>query len=166
MDEARRSRDERGETLVELLVSLAILGVAAVAILAGVFTSVKTSEIHKNEATGGAYVRSFAEAVQNSIDDGGFKENCTTAKTAYANVPVKDLPSGYVKEVALVETWNLPASPAADPVWGPCRNGDTTQRVTLKVTTSGDATHRATETLVVVLRRPCTGLATAADPCA
>ena len=82
-----RGRSERGETLVELIVSVAILGVAAVAILAGLMLTAKSSDVQRNQATGGAYVRSFAEAIQTDVDTNGYK-TCANALSGYASVAV------------------------------------------------------------------------------
>ncbi|GAA3523185.1 type II secretion system protein [Nocardioides daeguensis] len=155
----RATSDERGETLIELVVSVSILGIAAVAILSGVMLSVKTSTLHRNEATGGAYVRSFAEAIQNHVDSTGYAA-CGSAVSSYQAVAVPNLPSGYTKTVTAVQSWNGSG-------WGSC-TADGIQRVELTVATTGDATRRADETLTVVLRRPCNGAATAvgSNPCA
>jgi prepilin-type N-terminal cleavage/methylation domain-containing protein len=153
-----RARDDRGETLIELVVSVAILGIAAVAILAGLMLSVKASDQHRGEATGGAYVRSFAEAIQNYVDANGYKA-CATAVSAYGGVSVPDLPPGYTKAVVGVQSWTGSG-------WDTCTaNG--IQRVDLKVTSPGDAVHRTTETLTVILRAPCNGPAVASgdNPC-
>ena len=156
----RRSpqRGERGETLVELVISIAILGVAAVAILAGMLLSVQSSDMHRKQATGGAYVRSFAEAVQNYVDSNGYKA-CTTAASAYAGVTVPDLPTGYTPTVTNVRSWN-------GSTWGSCTE-EGIQRVDLSIRTTGDSLHRADETLTVILRRPCNGaaMATGDNPC-
>lgn len=151
--------DEQGETLVELMVAIAIIGIAAVAILSGLLLSVKASTVHRNQATGGAYVRSFAEAIQNHVDANGYTA-CGSAAGVYQGVSVPDLPSGYTKAVANLQSWTGSA-------WGAC-TADGIQRVQLTVTSTGDASHRAVETLTVVLRRPCNGPATtsASDPCA
>ena len=149
-----RWRSDRGETLIELIVSVAILGVAAVAILAGLMLSVRTSVVHSNNATGGAYVRSFAEAIQTYVDGNGYK-TCASAASTYTGVAVPDLPPGYTQTVTAVQSWN-------GTTWGPCTaNG--IQRLDLKVTSSGGAVHRAEEVLTVILRQPCNG--SGADPC-
>ena len=149
---------DRGETLVELVVAIAILGIAAVAILSGLMMSIQTSVMHRNDATGGAYVRSFAEAIQTEVDNNGYK-TCANAASGYAGVTVRDLPSGYTTSVTAVHSWNGSA-------WGPC-TVDGVQRLDLKVTTTGDALHRADEKLTVVRRRPCNGSASTAgaNPC-
>jgi|1186.fasta_scaffold51153_2 prepilin-type N-terminal cleavage/methylation domain-containing protein len=153
-------RSERGETLIELLLALAILGIAGVAIVEGMLVGVRSSVIHRNDATGGTYVRSFAEAIQNSVDVSGGYKSCATASSAYAGVAVPGLPSGYTKSVTAVQSWN-------GSTWGTCTT-DGLQRLDLKVTTTGDSVHRAQETLTVILRQPCNGSATTAgdNPCA
>lgn len=152
-------RGDEGETLIELIVALAILSVAAVAILAGLMTSIRASTVHRNEATGGAYVRSFAEAIQNHVDTSGGYAGCAAAVSTYQGVAVPNLPAGYAKSVANVQSWTGTA-------WGAC-TATGIQRVQLTVTTTGDANHQAAERLTVVLRRPCNGPATtaASDPC-
>ncbi len=158
MPSSTPQRDDRGETLIELVVAVAILGIAAVAILGGLMVSIRTSVMHRNDATGGAYVRSFAEAIQTDVDTNGYK-TCANAASGYAGVAVPDLPTGYTKSVTAVQSWNGSA-------WGAC-TADGIQRLDLKVTTTGDDAHKADETLTVVLRQPCNGSATTAgaNPC-
>ncbi len=151
-------RSDRGETLIELVVAVAILGIAAVAILGGVMVSIRTSVMHRNDATGGAYVRSFAEAIQTDVDVNGYK-SCANAASGYAGVAVPDLPTGYIRSVTVVQSWNGSS-------WGAC-TADGVQRLDLKVTTTGSAPLAAEEKLTIVLRQPCNGSAAAAgaNPC-
>ena len=51
MSGRHRVADERGETLVEMLLAVAIMGIAAVALMAGLTTSVLMSDIHRKQAT-------------------------------------------------------------------------------------------------------------------
>ncbi|TNM50220.1 type II secretion system protein [Nocardioides albidus] len=157
------ARSDHGETLVELIVSVAILGIAGVAILSGLLLSVKASTQHRNEASGGAYVRSFAEAIQNYVDNSGAYSVCgpggATAMANYTSVAVPSLPGGYTKSVSSVQSWN-------GTTWGSC-TADGIQRLELTVQTTGDATRRADETLTVILRQPCNGPVptSASNPC-
>lgn len=152
-------RNDRGETLIELVVAVAILGIAAVAILGGLLVGTRTSVMHRNDASGGAYVRSFAEAIQHAVDANGGYQSCATAAAAYGGVAVPDLPAGYSTSVTAVRSWNGSG-------WGAC-TAEGLQRVDLVVTTTGDAELRAEERLTLILRRPCSGNASTAgdDPC-
>ena len=151
-------RDDRGETLIELVVAVAILGIASVAILGGLLLGIRTSVMHRNDASGGAYVRSFAEAIQTDVDANGYK-TCANAASGYAGVTVLDLPAGYTKTVTAVQSWDGSA-------WGGC-TADGVQRLDLKVTSTGSGALAAEEKLTVVLRQPCNGNASIAgdNPC-
>ena len=151
-------RCDRGETLIELVVAVAILGLAAVAILGALMTSIRTSVMHRSDASGGAYVRSFAEAIQTDVDTHGYK-TCANAPSGYASVAVPDLPAGYTKTVTAVRSWN-------GSTWGTC-TVDGIQRLDLRVTTTGTPPLQAEEKLTVVLRQPCNGSASSAgaNPC-
>jgi Tfp pilus assembly protein PilV len=80
-----RGRGERGETLVELLVTVVIMGSAIVALVAGVATAVASSDTHRQDATAEGVVRSYAERVV-----GDPYTNCATT---YA--PAYTAPTGW-----------------------------------------------------------------------
>ena len=68
--------------------------------------SVAASDIHRNDATGGAYVRSFAEAIQTLRRHQRLQDLRARRRPAYAGVAVPDLPTGYTKSVTAVQSWN------------------------------------------------------------
>jgi hypothetical protein len=49
--------NDRGETLLEVLIAVVIIGVAIVAIIGGLVTSVLMSDVHRKQATAGSAVR-------------------------------------------------------------------------------------------------------------
>jgi len=162
----QRLGSDRGETLVELLIAIAILGVAGVAILAGMAFSVQASTINRNQAGGGAYLRSAAEAIQKKVDGAGAYSSCGSAVATYTSaassvISATDVSNGYdIKVLGPVQSW---VRVGGVPQWSSCdTNG--VQRIKLQLTTPGDATHGSVETMYVVLRQPCD--AAGATPCA
>jgi type II secretory pathway pseudopilin PulG len=158
-------RDDRGETLVELLIAIAILGVAGVAILAGMAFSVQASAINRNQAGGGAYIRSAAEAIQKDIDGSGHYSSCGSAIATYTSaansvISSTDVSKGYAIVLSQVQSW---VRVGGVPQWSSC-DPKGVQRIRLELTTPGDSTHGSVETMYVVLRQPCD--AAGASPCA
>jgi prepilin-type N-terminal cleavage/methylation domain-containing protein len=159
MKRCRRLRDERGETLIEILVAIAIRGIGAVAILAGLQVSIRVSDIHRKEATGGAYVRSAAEAVSTYVGAAVTNYKACAGANYYSAQPslALTLPPGYVLTQAAAEKWSGTA-------WiSPCSSDNGVQRVKLTVTSPSTSGGTAAETLYLVLRQPCNG--TSATPC-
>lgn len=135
---------DRGESLLELLVAVAILGVAVAAIIGGVGVSVLMSDVHRKQATAGAGVRDFGEAIENQVMAGGYFACAAPAK--YAAPAGFTTPAGFTSSVASVKYWTGSAWAAT------CGTDSGLQQLTLQVA-SGDG--RANEKLVVVVRKRC-----------
>jgi type II secretory pathway pseudopilin PulG len=134
-----------GESLLELMIAMAIMGIAVVAIVSGIATSILMSDIHRKQATAGAYVRNYGEKVEAWVAAGNFN---TTASPSYPAGTVGFTPpsGGYVASVSSVTCWN-----DATTAFGSCPTTASVQRVALTVASS-DA--RAAEGLVVIVRQP------------
>jgi type II secretory pathway pseudopilin PulG len=63
-----RARREAGETLVELLVTITIMGIAFGAILAGVGVAIASSDSHRQESTAEGVLRNYAERLTDQKD--------------------------------------------------------------------------------------------------
>jgi len=63
-DLSMRAADDRGDTLIEILITVVIMGIAFAAILGGFATSVKASGVHEDLADAQAGVRNAAEQVK------------------------------------------------------------------------------------------------------
>ncbi len=97
------ARSDDGATLVETLVALVILGIAAVAILAGLQLSVTASDIHRKQTSDGAYVRGYAEAIEKYLDTTGNYVKCAGAN-AYSPATVGyTVPTGHNAQQAAAE---------------------------------------------------------------
>jgi len=142
---ARPGSNDEGETLLEVVMSVAIMGIAVVAIVGGIATSILMSDIHRKQATAGAYVRSYAEAVVGYVAvPGNF--NATTVPSALQTAVGFAAPAGFIASVTMVQCWDDTGK-----VFGGCVAGNTVQRVTLSVASTDS---RASESLVVVVRQP------------
>ena len=148
------ARSEDGATLVETLVAVVILGIAAVAILAGLQLSVMASDIHRKQTSDGAFVRGYAEAIERYLDTTANYVKCAGAG-AYSPATVGyTVPAGHsAQQVAAVPL-------AGNGTTLTCPGGDQgIQR--LRLTVSSDD-GRAAETLTIVVRRSC-GTGTSCD---
>src|SRR2546427_3600503 len=58
--------DDRGETLLELVISILILGICVVAIGTSITLSVKMSAVHRAQSTASRFLHNYAEALQSS----------------------------------------------------------------------------------------------------
>lgn len=153
-------RSERGETLVETLVALVILGLAAVAILGGVQMSTVASDIHRKQSTGGAYVRSYAEAIERYVSTPGADnyQPCAVADAYNLSAVTSELnlPTGYSAHHAVA----VPLDPTGSTLTCPGDKG--IQRLDLTVRSADD---RAVEKLTVILRRSCEPLPSGGPLC-
>lgn len=153
---SRGRYDDRGETLVEVLAAVVILGIAGVAVMAGLMLSVKTSDIHRKETTGSAYVRNYAEAIQNYVAGGGYQDCASASYTPAAvsfQIPKDAAGQQYNAKVdsAVSVGTTVAASSCTSPDPG-------VEQLRLSVK-SPDG--RANEQLVIIVRKPCS----TASPC-
>jgi type II secretory pathway pseudopilin PulG len=157
MRRGRRGKDG-GETLIELLATIAIMGTAVLVIIGATGTAIHLSDIHRKQATAGAYMRAFAEAIEARVADSptGYV-SCTTPNIAstyngYYAAPI----APYGHSVTGVKVWT---GTAFGPLTGCTDLG--VQQVSLKVTLTG----QADETLTIVIRRPCRPIDTSDTSC-
>ncbi|MBU2696926.1 type IV pilus modification PilV family protein [Pimelobacter sp. 30-1] len=142
-------RADDGVTLIETLVALSILSIAGVAVMAGLQLTVQTSDIHRKQTTGGAYVRSYAEAIEAYLNTSGHYVSCAGA-TAYAPGVVGFAePAGYT---AQQEGAAQPLDGNGSVLTGGSCPDRGVQRLRISVRS---ADGRATERLTIVVRRAC-----------
>ncbi|MGH8962913.1 MAG: type II secretion system protein [Jatrophihabitantaceae bacterium] len=136
----RRGNDDRGESLIELILAIGILGICVLAIGSSIALSVKTSAIHRGQATADAFLHNYAETLQSSYTP------CANGASYTSGLP---LPSGNFQTGATVQFWN-----ATTASFGPLPSCTSStdpglQQVTL---TLGTTDGTVSESLVVILR--------------
>ena len=137
--------EDRGETLIELLVAMAILGVALVAIVGAFGASITMSDVHRKQASAGAAVRNYAELVSNYVAGTGYS-SCAAASAYAAGTVGYTAPTGYAASPVSIKYWTGSAWSAS------CASDSGLQQLTLSVSSTDT---RAVERLVLVLRKPC-----------
>ena len=146
-------RSDRGDTLIEVLFAVGILGLAALSIMGGLMMSATTSGRDRGQSTSTAYVRDFAEVIESTVAGGGYNSN-----GSYSWTP----PSGTASVVA-AKCLTASSASTTSPVWGACPqsgDGGKAQLLTLSAT----APNGSVESLTILVRKPCTAV-TVADTC-
>jgi type II secretory pathway pseudopilin PulG len=101
-----RTRKDAGETLIEVLITMIILGGAIAALVGGISTTVLITSRHRDLATANSLLRSYAEAI---------KENARTGyqpcATTYTNLAGRyDQPTGWATPTNTVQAQGCPGT--------------------------------------------------------
>ena len=125
-DHERRRRSEAGDTLVEILLTLVVLGLAGIALMTAFATSISASAEHRSLATIDTVLKTASEQAMAQIEDGAtpLYESCATvadyqsgnSSVTPALPPVNfSVPSGSTAAVTQVQYWDTTNSPVAPP---------------------------------------------------
>ena len=145
------ARSEVGETLIELMVTILVMGTAVVAVLGAILTMVRTSDTHRRSVRAGNEATTIAE----KIDSAPYL-SCTTNPNYYP-------PTGYVSPsntmIVSVNRKDLASRTATTPVFPgagntACAGPDQgAQQITVKVK-FGTGAQSIEESVVLVKRKP------------
>jgi Tfp pilus assembly protein PilV len=133
---------DRGESLIELLVAVLIIGTAVVAVVGGLGTAIMMSDLHRKQAGVAEHMKIYAADIESAV---------AASSTQYADCAMPMYPNyssaGYTGTVTQVRYWNGSAFVTS------CAPGDPgVQRLTLHVS-SPDG--RVDQTMDLIIRRPC-----------
>ena len=159
MDRAPDGCSDGGESLLELLIAIAILGIAIVAVVGSLVTGVLVSDIHRKQTVAGSTLRNYAESVESSVAASTSAYTSCGTPSAYATPSGFTAPAGYTASVTAVRYWKGVPTLSFQTT---CASPDSgVQKVSLRVR-SNDG--RATETLDIIVRKPCRTTDPASDP--
>jgi len=163
MSGARRGGDA-GESLLELLIAIMIIGIGVTAILAAVLMTVDASSLDRRQIDAQALLRSWGEYAVAQTTDATYTPCATTATYDPAGAPsawsytspapppgLGALPGGFTPHVTKVEYWNA----ATKTFVAACGVDSGVQRVALTMTVAASVMPGFSSTYAVVVRRPC-----------
>jgi Tfp pilus assembly protein PilV len=143
-----RGPGQAGETLVELLISLMIIGVAVTAILGAVRIAVAASTLDQRQIHAQALLRSWGEYAVQQTTDASYPTGCGPSVLPYP-ASLTPLPSGFSAQLTKVEYWNGSA------FVGTCGTDLGVRRLELTMAVAPALYPGFTSTYDVVVRRPC-----------
>ncbi len=124
----RRTRSgDAGETLVEIVLTVLVIGITVTALVSALATSAAAGASHRDSVRADTVIRNYAESVKAAAD------TCTAGGTYHVDFTP---PTGYVATIS--------------PTGGTCPAVTTTQLVTLQVTTPVGIAH----TMQIRIRTP------------
>lgn len=144
---SREQRSDAGDTLVEVLIAIVIIGISVASGLAGVATVVRSSATHRAQATEETVLRSFAEDLivppGGNLDPTHANLGYQPCASSYTVPSWFAVPSGFSAPVTSVETWDGSSNP---PQWetGSCTDHGLQQVTITESTTSGSPSESIT----------------------
>lgn len=105
--------DDRGDTLVEVLIALAIVAIAGTALIGTLLTSITASSEHRSLTGDEAALKSYAATAQQAIQRQA-SPLFTGCATTYA-VPPPTLATGYTVTISTIQHWDGTAFTTACP---------------------------------------------------
>jgi prepilin-type N-terminal cleavage/methylation domain-containing protein len=154
--EARRFRGDEGYSLLEILIAIAILGLAASAVLGAMAMSISSSRLHQHQATVQAVLVSAAENLKGATHVPCASD--TSPPAAYTSALTTGLPSGWDAsdiEITSIKYWGTFQSDGSLTFGSVCHDHSaedphhllTPQQITISAT---DPSSEVTRTLTLV----------------
>ncbi len=112
----RADRSEAGDTLIEVLLALVVLGIASVALLVAFATSISSSAEHRGLATADTVLRTAAEQAISQIQSQSDPLYASCPALSYYQpggggaVTFTGLPTGYTASITALQYWNATSS--------------------------------------------------------
>jgi len=147
-----RRRADHGETLIELLVTIVILGLTIPALMGAVLISVSASSQDRRQVQAQALLNSWAETIARENNTDAVYTSCP-ALTYYETSPFApaSIPTGFTPTVVAVTYWDT----ASGTFVVACSPDSGVRKVQIKVTVVAGLYPGFDVTESIVVRKPC-----------
>jgi Tfp pilus assembly protein PilV len=145
-------RSEAGESLIEVLIAVVIVGLTAAALLGALATTLTSSASHRSLANLDTAVKSYAETAKNQIElapNPSYDPTVGCPGGGSYTVTSPPLPTNYTVTIQNVSDWNSAASP---PTLDPLCTTPSSDIQVLHIV--GTAPNGASQSLSVAVRNP------------
>jgi type II secretory pathway pseudopilin PulG len=106
-----RLRAESGETLIETLIAISILGLAVVAILGALATSIRLTVVHRDQADANAFLLRSAEVLKNPVTNPWVDcANLSGSPAPYSATTGLTVPSGWSVSLSAMQYFRGPGA--------------------------------------------------------
>lgn len=148
-------RDEAGETLIETLVTMILMGLAVVGILAGLVSVARLSSVNSRTTHVRNSAQSYAELLKQPVETWAYV--ACADETTYPAIDPDVLPDGYTAEIIEVQHAGLVPNGSASNItatWGAtCQSPDKgLQRIIVEVEIDGGLDDTRRQTVAIVKR--------------
>lgn len=106
----KRLRDERGESLIEIMVTIMVMGIGMVGVVGAIGSSIIGSDAHRSLAQGEVVVRDYGEAIKTAAIEATAFAPCPDETALDPTPGTDDVPDalagvGWHAEITGVEWW-------------------------------------------------------------
>jgi type II secretory pathway pseudopilin PulG len=156
--ERARGGAEAGDTLIELMITVAILGLAMVAILGAIWTTLRVADFNSRTSSADSVVRGFAETMKEAGATDVYHYVPCTVAGGHVTYPAYDPAAPYQHYDATVEQIRYLNGYTSqnEPIWAdacPSATDGGLQELTLRVTgPDNDPSVQGSETVTIVKR--------------
>jgi type II secretory pathway pseudopilin PulG len=143
-----------GETLIELIITIAIMGITIPAVIGAVLVAVDSSSQDRRIVQAQQLLTSWSETIAKANTEASYTSAaCPLPLSYYAAgsfAPSPVLPSGFMASVASVDYWQASTSS-----YGGCAQDEGIRRIHLQIAVTASLYPTFTVDRYVLVRRPC-----------
>jgi Tfp pilus assembly protein PilV len=151
----RPAPDDRGESLIEVLVTIVVIGLTVPAIMGAVLLSVGASDQDRRRVEAETLLATWAETIARETTDARYPACPVPADYARAPFVPPNVPNGFVPRVVSIDYWVKGAGAGPGTFSTACTADAGVRRLRLEVQVPANVLPAFAVDRTIVVRRPC-----------